>query len=133
MLRSALAELRWIGDEDARLQLMASLAPFLPEELLDEAFIAARRIKNEARRSRAVVHAAACLPDNPFSEAEYTVKAVRDQDSREQALANLALSRINRGDHDTGLRIASDLADESRRADVLVRMAPALPMRLLTP
>jgi hypothetical protein len=130
-LHSALADLRSIGDQDSCLQTMASFAPFVRETMLEEAFVAARRVTNQARRAQSLVQVARHLPDGLFAEAEHSVGLISDENARDRALADIALGKVDGGDCENGLRIARDVSNETRRADLLVRLAPTLPRKLL--
>ncbi len=85
----ALSAARSIGDEYYRADVLSSLAPHLPENLVPEALEAARSIGDESYRAYVLRDLAPHLPENLVPEALEAARSIGDESSRARVLSSL--------------------------------------------
>jgi hypothetical protein len=123
--RQALTYIRQNPDEWQRAQAFEKLLPFLPPELLPEALVAAREIKDADDRARALTALAERFPE-VLPEVLAAAREIKYADARARALTALA-ERLPPELLPEALAAAREIEGANDRAEALAALAERLP------
>ncbi len=129
VLQEVLEAIWAIEDEAERSEVLAELAPFLPESLQKDALKAALEIKDETEQARSLVALIPFLPQLLLLEVLEAANKIQDEGPRAEVLVGLVSSRPKMLLWEV-LEIVRTIEDEGHRARTLVALNPHFPEML---
>ncbi|HEY9632069.1 MAG TPA: CHAT domain-containing protein [Coleofasciculaceae cyanobacterium] len=125
LLKTALTAIQEIENECNRAEVLATLAPYLPEVLLGNALVMVRRIKDEHKHT-ALTALTPYLPEALLEQALAMARRIEDSYEHAKALAVIVPRLAELGHLEKALAIANEIKPDCERFEALAALVSQL-------